>query len=92
MWPFWQLKPYPGNPRHNNAGVDAVAALVREFVFRQPCSVDEQDVSNCDRAHPVQDRTQGRAGRGAGARCPRTASGGGRAYRIADNQTATLSA
>ncbi|HEX4608267.1 MAG TPA: ParB N-terminal domain-containing protein [Urbifossiella sp.] len=30
-------------PRRNDAGVDAVAASIRAFGFRQPCVVDEQD-------------------------------------------------
>src|SRR5438046_2214652 len=32
--------PYENNPRHNDAGVDAVAASLREFGFRQPIVVD----------------------------------------------------
>src|SRR5262249_12240766 len=34
-----EIKPYPGNPRVNDA-VDAVAASIREFGFRQPIVVD----------------------------------------------------
>ncbi len=44
MWPVGQLKPSPANPRDNDAGVDAVAASLREFGFRRPIVVDEQDV------------------------------------------------
>ncbi len=29
------IKPYPGNPRQNKAAVDAVAASIKEFGFRQ---------------------------------------------------------
>ena len=38
------VKPYPGNPRHNDAAVAAVAASIQEFGFRQPIVVDEQGV------------------------------------------------
>jgi DNA modification methylase len=38
------IKPYPGNPRNNDAAVDVVAASIREFGFRQPVVVDEADV------------------------------------------------
>ncbi len=34
------IKPYEGNPRINNAAVDAVAASIREFGWRQPIVVD----------------------------------------------------
>ena len=44
MWPLSKVKPYPGNPRINDASVDAVAASIREFGFRQPIVVDEQGV------------------------------------------------
>ncbi len=36
-------KPYENNPRQNDAAVDAVAASMREFGFRQPTAVDEQE-------------------------------------------------
>jgi DNA modification methylase len=42
--PLTSIKPYEHNPRLNNAAVDAVAASIREFGFRQPIVVDEQDV------------------------------------------------
>jgi hypothetical protein len=35
-----QIKPYEGNPRVNDPAVDAVAASLREFAFRQPIVVD----------------------------------------------------
>jgi hypothetical protein len=34
------IKPYPGNPRLNDAAVDAVARSIKEFGFRQPIVVD----------------------------------------------------
>jgi len=39
-----QVVPYPGNPRQNDEAVDAVAASLREFGFRQPIVVDAQGV------------------------------------------------
>ena len=38
------IRPYPGNPRHNDPAVDAVARSLREFGFRQPIVVDGEDV------------------------------------------------
>ena len=39
-----EIKPYKNNPRSNDAAVDAVAESIREFGFRQPIVVDENDV------------------------------------------------
>jgi DNA modification methylase len=36
-----EIKPYAGNPRANDHAVEAVAASIREFGFRQPIVVDE---------------------------------------------------
>jgi DNA modification methylase len=84
-----EIKPYPGNPRLNDAAVDAVAASLREFGFRQPLVVDGGGVIVVGHtrykaaqklgftevpAHVAADLTPAQA----------------RAYRIADNQTATI--
>ena len=37
--PIEAIKPYPGNPRVNDDAVDAVAASLKEFGFRQPIVV-----------------------------------------------------
>lgn len=37
-----EIKPYENNPRQNDEAVDAVAASIREFGFRQPIVVDEE--------------------------------------------------
>ena len=42
--PLDQVKPYPGNPRQNDEAVDAVAASLKEFGFRQPIVVDADGV------------------------------------------------
>jgi len=39
-----EIKPYDKNPRKNDGAVDAVAASLREFGFRQPIVVDEDGV------------------------------------------------
>ena len=39
-----QITPYPGNPRDNDDAVDAVAASLKEFGFRQPIVVDAAGV------------------------------------------------
>ncbi len=42
--PIEAIKPYPGNPRVNDDAVDAVAASLKEFGFRQPIVVDADGV------------------------------------------------
>jgi DNA modification methylase len=42
--PIDQVRPYPGNPRQNDEAVDAVAASLKEFGFRQPIVVDAEGV------------------------------------------------
>ena len=44
LWPLDKIKPYPGNPRVNDDAVDAVAASLREFGWRQPIVVDADGV------------------------------------------------
>jgi DNA modification methylase len=84
------IKPYDNNPRDNDAAVDAVAASIEEFGFRQPVVVDEQDVI-------IVGHTRYKAALKLGMKeVPVHVARGltseqARAYRIADNQTATLS-
>jgi DNA modification methylase len=89
--PVESVTPYANNPRVNDPGVDAVAASLREFGFRQPIVVDEAGVI-------VVGHTRYKAALKLGMKTvpvhvavglsPEQAN----AYRIADNQTATLSA
>ena len=44
LWKLSEVKPYPNNPRVNDAAVDAVAASLQEFGFRQPIVVDGDGV------------------------------------------------
>jgi ParB-like chromosome segregation protein Spo0J len=88
--PIHSIRPYDKNPRLNDRGVDAVAASIREFGFRQPIVVDEDGVI-------VVGHTRYKAALKLGlATVPiHVATGLSaaqiNAYRIADNQTATLS-
>jgi ParB-like chromosome segregation protein Spo0J len=84
-----ELKPYPNNPRVNDDAVDAVAKSLREYGFRQPIVVDSDGVIICG-------HTRFKAAQKLGlAKVPVHVAtdltpGQIRAYRIADNQTATL--
>src|SRR6516164_873050 len=88
--PITSIRPYDNNPRLNDAAVDAVAASIREFGFRQPIVVDENDVI-------IVGHTRFKAAlKLALEKVPVHVAIGlspaqAKAYRIADNQTATLS-
>src|SRR5215471_3193250 len=83
------IRPYENNPRLNDAAVDAVAASIRAYGFRQPVVVDEQSVI-------IVGHTRYKAALKLGlAEVPVHVAVGlspeqAKAYRIADNQTATL--
>ena len=87
--PLADIRPYPNNPRLNDEAVDSVAASLREFGFRQPIVVDADGVIICGHTrwkaaqklglekvlvHVATDLTPAQI----------------KAYRIADNQTASL--
>ena len=90
LWPIARVKPYEKNPRLNDDAVDAVAASIREFGFRQPIVVDGDGVIICGHTrykaaqklglekvpvHVAKDLTPEKI----------------KAYRIADNKTSELS-
>jgi DNA modification methylase len=83
------IKPYPHNPRHNDHAVDAVAASIQAFGFRQPIVIDEDSVI-------IVGDTRYKAARKLGlAEVPVHIAFGltpaqRKAYRIADNKTAEL--
>jgi DNA modification methylase len=83
------IKPYPHNPRHNDHAVDAVAASIREFGFRQPLVLDEDNVI-------VVGSTRYKAALKLGLHEVPVHVATGltpaqlKAYRIADNKTADL--
>lgn len=84
-----EIRPYPTNPRVNDCAVDAVAASLREFGFRQPLVVDGDGVI-------IVGHTRFKAAQKLGLeRVPvhvakDMSPAQIKAYRIADNQTATL--
>ena len=83
------IRPYPNNPRTNDNAVDAVAASIREYGWRQPIVVDSDGVIICG-------HTRYKAAQKLGMDqvpvhvatdlSPEKI----RAYRIADNQSADL--
>ena len=84
-----ELKPYPKNPRINDGAVDAVAASIREFGWKQPLVVDKDGVI-------VAGHTRYKAAQKLGIEevpvvvaddlTPEQV----KAYRLADNKTAEL--
>jgi ParB-like chromosome segregation protein Spo0J len=83
------IKPYAHNPRLNDGAVDAVAASLKEFGFRQPIVVDADGIILCG-------HTRYKAARKLGLpKVPVHVAKDltpeqSKAYRIADNQTADL--
>jgi hypothetical protein len=83
------VRPYDRNPRLNDSAVDAVAASLAEFGFRQPIVVDEDGVI-------IVGHTRWKAARKLGlAKVPvhvatDLSAEQVRAYRIADNKTGEL--
>jgi DNA modification methylase len=90
MRPITSIRPYANNPRLNDAAVDAVAASLKEFGFRQPLVVDADGVI-------VVGHTRYKAAIKLGmTEVPVHVAVGlspaqAKAYRLADNQTATMS-
>src|SRR5262249_53452071 len=90
MRPIGTIRPYANNPRLNDAAVEAVAASIREFGFRQPIVVDEDGVI-------IVGHTRYKAALKLGLETVPVHVAVGltpaqaRAYRLADNQCATLS-
>ena len=90
MRPLSAIQPYPDNPRHNDEAVAAVAASIHAFGFRQPIVVDEHGVIIVGhtryKAALQLEWTEVPVHVACGLTPDQT-----RAYRIADNQTATQS-
>ncbi len=84
------IRPYDNNPRVNDAAVDAVAASIRAYGFRQPVVVDEAGVI-------IVGHTRYKAALKLGLKTVPVhvavglSAAQAKAYRLADNQTATLS-
>ena len=83
------IRPYDKNPRINDGAVDAVAASLKQFGFRQPIVVDSDGVIVCG-------HTRWKAAQKLGlAKVPVHVATDlspeqVRAYRLADNKTAEL--
>ena len=90
LWDIERVKPYANNPRHNDDAVEAVAASIREFGFRQPIVVDTEGIV-------VVGHTRHKAALKLGLKkvpvhvATDLTSEQARAYRIADNKSAELS-
>src|SRR5256884_970134 len=88
--PISSIRPYENNPRLNDAAVDAVAASIQAFGFRQPIVVDEAGVI-------IVGHTRYKAALKLGlSQVPVHVAAGltpaqAKAYRLADNQTSRLS-
>src|SRR5260221_14589376 len=89
LWQLSRVKPYPDNPRINDAAVDAVAKSIREFGFRQPIVLDTEGVI-------IVGHTRWKAAQKLGLEkvpvhvAKDLTPAQIKAYRIADNQTNTL--
>ncbi len=87
--PITEIKPYPGNPRVNDGAVDAVAASLKAYGFRQPLVIDRDDVL-------IVGHTRYKAALKLGLKMVPVHTATDltpaqvKAYRIADNQTATI--
>jgi hypothetical protein len=89
QWPLSQILPHDKNPRKNDGAVDAVAQSIEEFGFRQPIVVDDQNVI-------IVGHTRYKAAQKLGLEEVPVHVATGlteaqiKAYRIADNQTASI--
>lgn len=84
-----KLKPYENNPRINDGAVDAVAASIKEFGFRVPIVIDNANVIVCG-------HTRWKAAKKLKMKTVPCVTADDltpeqiKAFRIADNQTASL--
>jgi DNA modification methylase len=89
LWSIDRVQPYGSNPRVNDGAVDAVAASLKEFGFRQPLVVDGDGVL-------IAGHTRWKAARKLGlAKVPvhvarDLTEAQVRAYRLADNATGEI--
>jgi DNA modification methylase len=87
--PIESIHPYDRNPRDNDAAVDAVVKSIREFGWRQPIVVDGESVI-------VVGHTRWKAAKKMGLTqvpvhvAKELTPAQAKAYRLADNQTATI--
>ena len=90
LWDLDRIRPYHQNPRNNDPAVDAVAASLREFGWRQPIVTDSEGVI-------IVGDTRLKAARKLSLKqapvhvATDLSPAQIRAYRIADNQTGNIS-
>ena len=89
LWNLSRITPYERNPRINEDAVDAVARSLQEFGFRQPIVVDPDGVIICGHTRFKAAQKLGLAKVPVHVAKDLTAEQI-KAYRIADNQTASL--
>jgi len=88
-WEIGRVRPYAGNPRRNAAAVEAVAASIREYGWRQPIVVDADGVVICGHTRLLAAQSLGLAEvpvHVAADLLPAQV----RAYRLADNKTGEI--
>src|SRR5262249_49674495 len=89
LWEIDRVRPYHRNPRDNDGAVEAVAASLNEFGWRQPIVVDAEGII-------VVGHTRWKAAKRLGLNqvpvhvATELTPEQCKAYRIADNQTATI--
>ena len=83
QWDVKKIKPYHNNPRVNDPAVDAVAASIQEFGFRQPIVLDEDGVIIV--GHTLRNRGSQEPEQHSSCRWPagRARAGGGNSSRYA---------
>lgn len=89
LWPIDRVRPYAQNPRHNSEAIGAVASSLREFGFRQPLVVEPDGTLICGHTRLLAAQQLGLAEVPVHVALDLTPAQI-RAYRIADNQTASL--
>ncbi len=89
LWDLSRITPYDKNPRMNDGAVDAVVASIREFGWRQPIVVDTDGVIVCGHTRYKAAQKLGIQQVPVHVAVDLTAAQI-KAFRIADNQVATL--
>jgi len=83
-----KIKPYDNNPRKNDVAIEAVVASIKEFGFQQPIVIDKKNII-------IVGHTRYKAALKLGLKMipvvvADLSEAQAKAYRIADNQTASL--
>lgn len=84
-----EVKPYENNPRYNEKAVDYVANSIKEFGFRQPIVVDENNVIIVGHTRLLASKKLGLK-KVLVAKADDLSPEKVKAYRLADNKTAEI--